>query len=127
MRITGCREKQQLISVSDKKNIYRSFIQMLFVFWIVVNDMFHDMSLVHQSLYQKPRCTLPSTPLGTTFGYVGIDYEYAIVTLNPDSFWMFDWGDGTNSSWLQLEQNQTSITETHHWDAGRHLSIPCEI
>jgi hypothetical protein len=29
---------------------------------------------------------------------------------------MFDWGDGTNSSWLQLEQNQTSITETHHWD-----------
>jgi len=60
---------------------------------------------------------IPSTPLGTTFGYVGIDYEYAIVTLNPDSFWMFDWGDGTNSSWLQLEQNQTSITETHHWDA----------
>jgi len=59
---------------------------------------------------------IPSTPVGTTFGYVGIEYEYAIVTLNPDSFWMFDWGDGTNSSWLQLEQNQTSITETHHWD-----------
>jgi hypothetical protein len=59
---------------------------------------------------------IPSTPEGTTFGYVGIDYEYAIVTLNPDSLWMFDWGDGTNSSWLQLEQNQTSITETHHWD-----------
>jgi hypothetical protein len=58
----------------------------------------------------------PSTPTGTTFGYVGIDYEYAIVTLNPDSWWMFDWGDGTNSSWLQLEKNQTSITETHHWD-----------
>jgi hypothetical protein len=60
---------------------------------------------------------IPSIPTGTTYGYVGIDYEYAIVTLNPDSYWMFDWGDGTNSSWLQLEQNQTSITETHHWDA----------
>lgn len=59
---------------------------------------------------------IPSAPEGTPFGYVGIDYEYAVITLNPDSFWMFDWGDGTNSSWLRLEQNQTSITETHHWD-----------
>lgn len=68
-------------------------------------------------VFSKTPMYTPSIPLGTTFGYVGIDYEYAIITLNPDSFWMFDWGDGTNSSWLQLEQNQSSITETHHWDA----------
>jgi hypothetical protein len=30
---------------------------------------------------------------------------------------MFDWGDGTNTSWMQLQDNQTSITESHQWDA----------
>jgi len=100
---------------SNKKSVYESFIQMLFVFWIVAMigcTIFFSSPVV---VSKTPMYT-PSTPLGTTFGYVGIDYEYAIVTLNPESFWMFDWGDGTNSTWLQLEQNQTSITETHHWD-----------
>lgn len=58
---------------------------------------------------------IPSTPSGTTSGFVGIDYDYTIVTMNPDSFWMFDWGDGTNTSWLQLEENQTSIVQSHQW------------
>ena len=60
---------------------------------------------------------IPSTPIGPTFGYVGIEYEYTIVTLNPDSSWMFDWGDGTNTSWMQLQDNQTRITESHQWNA----------
>lgn len=58
---------------------------------------------------------IPSTPTGTTFGFVGIDYEYTIVTMNPDSFWMFDWGDGTNTSWLQLEKNTNTIVQSHQW------------
>jgi hypothetical protein len=59
---------------------------------------------------------IPSAPHGTTFGFVGIEYEYSIVTLNPDSSWMFDWGDGTNSSWLQLEENHTAIVQSHQWN-----------
>jgi hypothetical protein len=59
---------------------------------------------------------IPSTPLGTTFGYVGVDYDYVIITMNPDSFWMFDWGDGTTSDWLQLAENETSIVQTHQWN-----------
>ncbi len=78
--------------------------------------LFSPVLFSSEVIESKTPMYIPTTPEGTTFGYVGIDYEYAIVTLNPDSFWMFDWGDGTNSSWLQLEQNQTSITETHHWD-----------
>ena len=60
---------------------------------------------------------IPSTPSGTTFGYVGLEYDYIIVTMNPDSYWMFDWGDGTNTSWLQLVDGQTSITQTHRWNS----------
>jgi hypothetical protein len=36
--------------------------------------------------------------------------------MNPDSLWMFDWGDGTTSDWLQLENNETSISQTHRWN-----------
>ena len=102
--------------VSGKKNLCQSFFKMLPVFCMI---FLLSVTIFFASpvVFSKTPMFIPSTPLGTTFGYVGIDYEYAIVTLNPDSFWLFDWGDGTNSSWLQLEQNQTSITETHHWDA----------
>ncbi|HUT00585.1 MAG TPA: hypothetical protein VMY59_09740 [Candidatus Thermoplasmatota archaeon] len=68
------------------------------------------------SVFSKTPMYIPSIPNGTTFGYVGIDYDYVIVTMNPDSSWMFDWGDGTLSSWLQLEDNQTSISQIHHWN-----------
>lgn len=110
------QKKTQGNIVSGKKKTFRSFFKMLFVI-CVFSMMSGPVFFVSPIVFSKTPMYLPSAPLGTSFGYVGIDYEYAIVTLNPDSFWMFDWGDGTNSSWLQLEQNQTSITETHHWDA----------
>lgn len=59
---------------------------------------------------------IPSVPNGTSFGFVGVEYDYTIVTMNPDSSWMIDWGDGTNTSWLQLEVNNTSIKKTHQWN-----------
>ncbi len=59
---------------------------------------------------------VPSAPTGTSFGFVGVEYDYTIVTINPDSYWMIDWGDGTNTSWLQLEINKTSIIQTHQWN-----------
>lgn len=58
----------------------------------------------------------PSVPNGTSFGFVGIEYDYTIVTMNPDSSWMIDWGDGTNTSWMRLEANKTSIIQTHQWN-----------
>lgn len=60
---------------------------------------------------------IPSVPSGTTFGYVGIEYDYTIVTMNPDSYWMFDWGDGTNTSWLKLDEGENTITQTHRWSS----------
>jgi len=68
-------------------------------------------------VFSKTPMYVPSQPAGTTFGFVGISYTYVIVTVNPDSFWMFDWGDGTNTSWLQLEKDHTSISQSHVWNA----------
>jgi len=61
---------------------------------------------------------IPASPDGPTQGFVNINYEYAIVTLNHNASWMFDWGDGTMSSWLQLDEGHTSLTQTHQWDSN---------
>ncbi len=58
---------------------------------------------------------IPTTPVGPTIGYVNIDYDYFIVTMNQNSSWMFDWGDGTTTPWLQLTDGQTTIAQIHHW------------
>lgn len=58
---------------------------------------------------------IPTTPTGSTFGYVDIAYDYVIVTMNQNSSWLFDWGDGNATSWLRLADGQTSITQSYHW------------
>ena len=46
----------------------------------------------------------PSTPVGTTSGYIGTSYSFATgnstSNLGHSVQYYFDWGDGTNSGWL---------------------------
>lgn len=98
------------------KDAYRFISKVAFVFILVPMMIFTVPSISPTALSKTPMF-IPSTPTGTTFGFVGIDYQYVIVTMNPDSSWMFDWGDGTNTSWLTLEANKTSIVQTHQWSA----------
>jgi hypothetical protein len=102
--------------VNGKKNLFRPSLKTFcgFILLFLMNvALFFSSSVV----FADTPMYVPSAPTGPTFGYVGVRYEYTIVTLNPDSYWLFDWGDGTNTSWLQLRDNQTSITESHQWDA----------
>ncbi len=99
-----------------EKNAPWFFSEVFFVFLVILVMIIPILS-ISPIVFSKTPMYIPSIPTGTTFGYVGIDYEYVIVTMNPDSFWMFDWGDETISPWLQLENNQTSITQTHHWSS----------
>lgn len=94
------------------RDIRSSVLIVLFVIVVGASPLF-SVSLISAEIPMY----IPSVPSGTTFGYVGLEYEYVITTMNPDSLWMFDWGDGTNSSWLQLEDGQTTITQTHRWNA----------
>ena len=98
-------------SAKQKSSWYNgNNIFILILSFIIFNTLFS-----FPAVFANSPMYIPSTPNGPTSGYVGIDYDYAIVTMNPDSYWMFDWGDGTNTSWLQVEENQTSIVESHQW------------
>ncbi len=110
-------QKYTTISRCSGKKSMNRFLPKTSIFFLFVSLMI-TCTTTSIPVFSKTPMYVPSTPKGTTFGYVGISYDYVIVTMNQESFWMFDWGDGTNSSWLQLERDSTSISQTHVWDTA---------
>jgi hypothetical protein len=60
----------------------------------------------------------PATPTGPTSGRIGITFSYSSTTIDPDGdniYYLFDWGDGTNSGWIGPYNSGSGITESHAW------------
>jgi hypothetical protein len=66
---------------------------------------------------------IPAPPSGPHLGFVNIDYQYEIKTLNRNASWMFDWGDGQTTPWLSLAAENTSIAQTHRWTAEGYYTL----
>ena len=60
----------------------------------------------------------PSTPSGATTGYHCNSYTYSTSTTDPDGddvYYLFDWGDGTNSGWIGPYSSGSSASADHTW------------
>jgi hypothetical protein len=60
----------------------------------------------------------PATPTGPASGKPGTPYLYSTTTTDPDGdlvSYMWDWGDGTMSSWLGPFASGATATATHSW------------
>lgn len=57
----------------------------------------------------------PAPPAGPSSGDIDIRYEYFVYTIDTGSSWMFDWGDGTYSEWIEVLGGETSISQSHDW------------
>lgn len=60
----------------------------------------------------------PATPTGPTEGCVGIKYTLSTNTTDPDGgdlFYLFDWGDGTNSGWTGPVKPEKTAAASHIW------------
>ena len=57
----------------------------------------------------------PSSPSGPLDGFVDVDYEYYMNTNEDDSSWKFDWGDGTYSNWIWINDDSNTVFDTHRW------------
>ncbi len=60
----------------------------------------------------------PKKPQGIESGRPGIDYFFATNTSDPEEdeiYYMWDWGDGTTSSWLGPYNSGETCTITHNW------------
>jgi hypothetical protein len=68
----------------------------------------------------------PAKPSGTLNGKINVEYSYTSSTTDPDSdqvSYLFDWGDGTNSSWLGPYASGAIVTAKHTWTVKGSYSI----
>ena len=60
------------------------------------------------------------TIAGPTSGKVGVNYVYTSSTTDPDGdqlYYLFDWGDGTDSGWSDPYDSGATAYESHTWDS----------
>jgi len=60
----------------------------------------------------------PNKPQGLGEGYVGQSYFYQSSTIDPDGdqvYYLFDWGNGTNSSWLGPYDSGVIVQASQCW------------
>jgi hypothetical protein len=69
-----------------------------------------------EAILNKPN--IPEKPDGPLSGIVNKEYAYSTVTTDPqgdDVYYEFDWGDGTNSSWIGPFPSGEKINVKHSW------------
>jgi len=60
----------------------------------------------------------PDAPSGSVTGRVNREYEYSTFGTDDDNdllFYLFDWGDGTDSGWLGYFDSGEECSATHIW------------
>jgi len=60
----------------------------------------------------------PNKPSGQTRGKWGVEYTYKSSTTDPDGdliYYLFDWGDGTDSGWVGPYTSGTTAEAKHSW------------
>jgi hypothetical protein len=68
----------------------------------------------------------PSTPIGKTNGKIGIECTYSTSTTDPnnyDLYYLFDWGDGTFSSWLGPYHSGETCEAKYTWTKSGNYMI----
>ena len=61
---------------------------------------------------------IPSKPEGADKGKPGVAFEYSTTSSdneNDNIYYLFDWGDGSNSGWLGPYSSGLTINTTHTW------------
>ena len=91
--------------------------------WVEYNDLytfnlFGDPSLIREGIDVGERPNKPSTPSGPSSGKIGEEYTYSSRTTDPDNdqiYYMFYWGDGTNTSWIGPYESGETCEASHIW------------
>jgi hypothetical protein len=68
----------------------------------------------------------PKTPDGPANGKVGEDYTYSAQTTDPqgdDLFYLFDWGDGSDSGWLGPYTSGDIVNASHSWSEKNTFNV----
>ncbi|UCB58903.1 MAG: hypothetical protein JSV67_01000 [Thermoplasmatales archaeon] len=76
------------------------------------------------SISKKPGT--PDSPLGPISGKTGKTYAYTVSTTDPDEdkiYYLFDWGDGTNSDWIGPYDSDDICEASYEWDTQGEYEV----
>jgi hypothetical protein len=68
----------------------------------------------------------PNTLVGETSGRIRREYEYSATGTDDDEdllFYLFDWGDGSNSGWIGYYNSGETCIESHIWTEEGNYEI----
>jgi len=68
----------------------------------------------------------PAKPSGPSSGDSGEEYTYTSVTVDPQEdqiYYLWDWGDGTQSDWLGPYESGEDVTVSHSWNARGNYEV----
>ncbi|MEA2054192.1 MAG: C25 family cysteine peptidase [Candidatus Thermoplasmatota archaeon] len=68
----------------------------------------------------------PEKPTGPTSGKRWKEYGYTTSSVDPDGdqiYYMFDWGDGTNTGWIGPYDSGGEVNASHTWDKRGNYEI----
>ncbi|MCK4902248.1 MAG: M28 family peptidase [Thermoplasmatales archaeon] len=74
--------------------------------------------LANSPIIDNSKPETPSSPDGPSIGNIFIKHTFTTSTIDPegdDVYYMFDWGDETNSGWLGPYNSGEVITASHTW------------
>ena len=80
-------------------------------------NLYGDPSLAIAEESQPP--VKPEAPDGPTSGKINEEHIYTASTTDPDGdqlYYLFDWGDGTKSSWLGPYPSGQTAEANHKWE-----------
>ncbi len=103
MRTYLKKNRNKFFSFSLYSMLFFSIIIMIYISSIPI--------LAHPSYFT------PAPPSGASNGDKNTGYQYIIYTIDTDSYYMFDWGDGTFSDWIKVGKNDTYIVKSHSWSS----------
>lgn len=99
----------------DKKSACLKFINVLVLFTLLSSLVFICFNTTGVIAGISPYT--PASPTGNTSSDINVENEYTIFTSEVGSSWMFDWGDGGRSDWVQVGASGNSISQSHSWSA----------
>jgi hypothetical protein len=77
-------------------------------------------------LYDNNPPSIPSPPKGPANGEIGFEYEYSSNSKDLDGddvYYLFDWGDGTNSSWIGEFESGSIVCVSHIWQEKGYYNV----
>jgi len=112
----GTSYHEDIIEACGQRDVHELDLA-LSVTWLGEGNLMINISITNnEALPNEP----PEKPTisGPTRTKTGEDHEYTFVTTDPDEddvYYLVDWGDETNSSWLGPSASGEEATATHVW------------